>query len=258
MSDPNKPIDALLYDLKERAKELNCLYEVQELLSTPDISLERICKGIIRAIPPGWQYPDICQAIITYGGSSYQSPGFVETPWVQRADIVVQDEILGRIQVYYTEERPDSVEGPFLGEERKLIDTIAEQFGLHILHQQLKEVFEEQQRTEKERVAEWWVILNMLKRTDPDLLMLISRKMTNYLYRIGVGGAEELLELVSPTYRVERELLEDNRPYPVQAISESQSLSGQVFELASLHVPESEILESIQAWIKRGAIWFPG
>jgi len=141
MPEQPKSLDRLLHDLRERAKELNCLYEVQELLGRPGISTDELCWGIIRVLPPGWQYPDVCQAEIVYGGQPYRSPGFHESPWVQSATIIVQDEPVGQISVYYTEERPRSDEGPFLKEERRLINTIAEQLGFHFLHEQLKQVF---------------------------------------------------------------------------------------------------------------------
>ena len=35
MSDSSTPMDMLIHELKERAKELNCLYKIQELLSAP-------------------------------------------------------------------------------------------------------------------------------------------------------------------------------------------------------------------------------
>lgn len=250
MINPSESLDQLIYELKERAKELNCLYEVQELLSKPEITINEICNGIVKAIPPGWQFPDVCQAKITLSGSTYQSPDFQDTPWVQSADIVVQDKVVGRINVYYTEERPESDEGPFLKEERKLIETIAEQFGNYILHQQLKEVFEEQQKSGNERKTEWWAIFNLLKRTDPNLLMRISRKMIDYLGWSGVQEAERLLMKFSPAYAEGRELLDENRPFQIESSSDALATSDEVFNLASQHLSEAEILESIHQWIK--------
>jgi predicted nucleotidyltransferase len=247
MSDQKDPLDILIYELKERAKELNCLYEVQELINEPGATKDEICEGIIRAIPPGWQYPDICRAEITFGSSIYQSPDFSETPWVQRADVNVQDETIGGISVYYLEERPAEDEGPFLKEERKLIDTIAEQFGFYVLHQRLKEVFEEEK--ERERKAEWWVIIELLKRTDPNLLVRISRKMISYLMWNGIKEAEELLDHFSPAYPEEREL-EANRPFEYLGDNDLLAVSDDVFELAGQHIDGDEILENIQRWIK--------
>jgi len=64
MSD-NKPLDKIIIDLQERAKELNCLYRIQELLNRSDTIDAEICEGIIEAIPLGFQYPDICVVRIT-------------------------------------------------------------------------------------------------------------------------------------------------------------------------------------------------
>ncbi len=250
MNKQTQPIDRVLYDLKERAKELNCLYQVQELLNSPGVTLETICQGTVDALPPGWQYPDVCVAKIELGNLVYQSPNFIETPWILTSDIIVQDDIVGRISVLYTNERPLVDEGPFLKEERKLIDTIAEQLGMHILHQRLREVFEEQKNSKNEKQAEWWVIINMLKRTDPNLLIQISRKMINYLCLADVDEAEQLLEHFTPAYKRDRELIDLNQPLQIEQSDESLSVSDKVFQLASQHISKETILENIQQWIQ--------
>jgi len=250
MSELDKPIDKLIHDLKERAKELNCLYKVQELLSTPEISIDEICQGIIDILPPGWQYPDVCQAKIDYAGKTYQSPGFREALWVQSADILVQEEKVGNISVYYTEERPVSDEGPFLKEERKLINTIAEQFGFYILHEQLRTVFEQQLKTEEERKGEWWVILDLLKRTDPALLTRTSRKMINFLGWSGIKEAEQLLEHFNPALQEGSDFQNGNRPYQQIESDQLLELSDEVFSVARKHLSKEVILENLQKWIK--------
>ncbi len=250
MDDTEKSIDRLIYELGERAKELNCLYEVQELLNTPEITIDELCQGIVRAIPPGWQYPDVCQAKITFAGKSYQSPGFQEARWVQSADIIVQDEPVGKISVYYTEERPVADEGPFLKEERRLINTIADQFGFYVLHKQLREVFRERMKSEEEYKSEWGVILDLLKRTDPGLLNRISRKMINYLSWSGVKEVQRLIEFYSPAYQEGVDISVVNRPFQEQATSDILALSNEVFAIASKHLPPEDILDNIQKWIK--------
>ncbi|MGE5221937.1 MAG: PEP/pyruvate-binding domain-containing protein [Omnitrophica WOR_2 bacterium] len=250
MANHNKPLDNLIHELKERAKELNCLYQVQELLSVPEITIDEICQGMIEILPPGWQYPDICQARIRYGRKSYQTPGFQESPWVQSADITVQDEIVGDISVLYSEERPQADEGPFLKEERKLINTIAEQFGFYILHNRLRQVFQQQLKSEEERKSEWWVILDLLKRTDPGLLMRISRKMINFLGWSEVKEAEQLLERFNPALREEGQSLDLNRPNEPQTANHLLELSDQVFSVASKYLSRDVILDNIQKWMR--------
>lgn len=251
MPEENKSLDNLVYALKERAKELSCLYNVEELFTKSDTTLDEICRGIIQAIPPGWQYPEICEAEITIGTAVYQTPNFKSTPWVQSADIMVQDETVGKINVYYTEERPTADEGPFLKEERKLINTIAQRLGRRILHHRLKEIFEEQKSTKPEK-GEWQVIIDLLHRTDPKLLLRISRKMTNYLCWSGIEEAERLLEHFSYFQKTgDGELMEDvNRPHRKKALQDFLSSSEDIFNVASKYLSEKEILANIQKWIK--------
>lgn len=251
MTEQEKPIDLLLYDLRERAKELNCLYQIQELLNQQELSIDDISRGIVNVLPHGWQYPDVCQAEIKIGEKVSFTPGYQQTPWSLLSDITLHDEIIGHIQVSYTEERPIEDEGPFLKEERKLINTIADQLGLHILHQQLKEVFQEQLLQEESKKSEWWIILDLLKRTDPKLLVRISRKMINYLYRRGIKDTNELLIKLNPTPHEEDSLYsETNQPSKSQESDTISSLSDEVFLVASQNLPEEEILGNIQKWIK--------
>ena len=140
----NKSLDNIIIDLKERAKELSCLYEIQELLGDINREVEGICRGMIHAIPPGWQFPEICVVKIVFRDLEFKSENFQATKWVQKNEIILQDERVGSINVYYTEERPIIDEGPFLKEERKLIKTISEQFGLFLLHKRLRHVFAEE------------------------------------------------------------------------------------------------------------------
>ena len=167
MEDHNKPIARLVEELKERAKELNCLYEVQETLSTPGITTAEALTRINEVIPPGWQYPEICVSRISVGEKTFQPEDFLETSWVQRADIVVQDQVVGRICVYYTEAKPGADEGPFLLEERRLINTISDQIGNFLLNQQLQDVFEKQTKPDPAPGAGWPVVLTLLEKNRP-------------------------------------------------------------------------------------------
>jgi len=245
-----KPLNSLVEELKERAKELNCLYEVQETLGQPGVKTQEALNRIIEVIPPGWQYPEICQSEITFGENVFQSAEFVKTPWVQHSDIIMQDQAVGRISVYYTEEKPDLDEGPFLIEERRLINTIADQVGNFLLHQRLQDVFERQIKTDAEPKAGWQVVLSLLQKTDPSLLITISRKMVHYLSGRGIKEADGLLELFSSAYREEREILETNYPYQLKSDSDAIGTLDKVYKLAGMYLDEDEILANIQQWIR--------
>jgi len=116
-------------ELGERAKELNCLYGISNLVQRPDISLEEILQGTVNLIPPAWQYPEITCARIVLGGQEYLTENFRETAWRQTSDIIVNGERTGTVEICHLEEKPESDEGPFLTEERGLISAIAERLG---------------------------------------------------------------------------------------------------------------------------------
>lgn len=56
MEHTKKTEDSLLDVLKEGAKELNCLYQIEEILNNRQLSLPEIFEGIIKTIPSGWQF----------------------------------------------------------------------------------------------------------------------------------------------------------------------------------------------------------
>lgn len=121
--------EKLLHKLGERVKELNCLYNVAKINEIPKINLEHIFEATVRVLPPAWQYPEITCARIIVKTREYKTDNFIETKWKQSVDISIQGEIAGEISIYYLEERPPLDEGPFLKEERTLLQAIAERLG---------------------------------------------------------------------------------------------------------------------------------
>ncbi|MFC1979103.1 ATP-binding protein [Chloroflexota bacterium] len=116
------------HKLGERVKELNCLYDISSLVEKAD-SLEAIYNGTVNILPDSWQYPEITRARLIMDNTAYTSDHFVESAFRQSSDIVVFGEQKGVIEVFYLEAKADSDEGPFLIEERRLIDAVAERLG---------------------------------------------------------------------------------------------------------------------------------
>lgn len=115
--------------VRERVKELNCLYSISTLIETPGISLEEILQGVVDLIPSAWQYPKITCARIILDDQAFRSERFQETGWKQHSPLFVHGERCGSVEVYYLEEMSQGDEGPFLDEERHLLDAIAERLG---------------------------------------------------------------------------------------------------------------------------------
>ena len=119
----------LLYDLNERMKELNCLYEMAKIVEIPKISLAEIFQKTVNVMPSAWQYHDIACARITVEGQEFKTPNYQDTKWKQSVNIRAQGKKVGVVEVCYLEEKTEIDEGPFMNEERNLIEAIAERFG---------------------------------------------------------------------------------------------------------------------------------
>jgi PAS domain S-box-containing protein len=116
-------------ELDERVKELNCLLEISRLVEKRNLTLDGSIQGIVDLIPPAWLYPDITCAKINLKGEAVKTSNFKETIWQQTSDIIVHGVQIGNLVVGLLEERPERDEGPFLQEERALLDAIAERVG---------------------------------------------------------------------------------------------------------------------------------
>ncbi len=120
------------FRLGERVKELNCLYNISKLRERTDFSLEDILQSIVDFIPSAWQYPEITCARIIYDGCEFTTNDYKNSRWKLTRDIMVYSEKVGTLEVCYLEEKLELDEGPFLKEERSLVDAIAERIAKFI------------------------------------------------------------------------------------------------------------------------------
>ncbi len=262
MTDPKQSMNKLIASLQERAKELNCLYQIDDILKDLDEPLDSVFSRIIEAIPPGWQYPEVCQAKIVYDNKEYKSPGLTETEWVQKADFIIDGRAIGTISIYYTQEMPAEDDGPFLKEEAKLINTLAKRISDRIQHRMIRQMAKELETTSRDAGAkdqeEWTVVLKMLRMTDQNLYNNIARKMLNYLCWNGVPEAEKYMQSLSSQMdsTVNREEDDWNRPRRRHDRESEFDVGGAAFKIAADHLGDNEILELIQRWIQEDKMSF--
>jgi len=256
MDAPQHSIDKLLNDMRERAKELNCLYQVEELLTKTHLPLTEIFTQIIQTVPSGFQFPEICQVRIIYEGAVFARPDFKDSPRAQSVDIKVEDKVVGRIEISYTADVPQTEGSFFLKEEHKLLTTIAERIGRTILHLKLEEVSREwataQRDLSDKNKKEWMVVIDLLRRTDQNLYVHLGRKMVYHLFWNGVMEAKELLKTLSKDHDAAQSELSDdmNRPSQRRSQLELLTLSDETFRIAARYLTDKEILGRIQKWIQ--------
>jgi hypothetical protein len=256
MGNKNHSIDHLLRDLQERAKELNCLYRVEELLKqSSDMTLEDLFTEIVKILPSGWRFPDLCQVSISYKTKKITTTNYLETPWSLEAPIVVQGNPVGSLRVSYSREIPATKSGYFLKEESRLINTVADRIGHTILHRELSKVFIKWEDIKhdlgRQPLARWRVVMDTLRKSDKKLFIYIAQKMLRNLCVIGVEEANQFLKAMDKNRAMEENIDEEdlNRPRKKKPMDHFLDYSKRIFQIAAKNMTEDQLLFNIEKWM---------
>lgn len=247
--------------LRERVKELRCLQGIVSLIETRGLPLEKVFSGIVDLIPEGWQFPEICRARIKFHEKAFETPGFKETDWMQRVPLRARGTLVGSLEVSYLEKATDRREGPFLLEEKKLIELIGNRLSLLIedweggLSPEAKNVCVEPGLKPK---PEWIVILDLLRETDPVLHKRVLRRLMNHLHWQGVPGVQGLLLQFAPEFTAggTEAARDENQPYPQQDVETLERVYEEAVWIASVAIPEKEIGTLIKQWMRQDRFGF--
>ncbi len=175
--ETEKALKKKAYDLGERAKELNSMYNISKIVET-HVSLEGIYEGIVDIIPPSMQYPKITCSRIILNGKEYKTKIFKKTIWKLLSNIYVHREQVGVFEIYYLDEKPERDEGPFIKEERNLINAIAERLGRIIERKQAEEALQKAHDELEQRVNER---TKQLKEVN-EMMKLANMELSQYAY----------------------------------------------------------------------------
>jgi hypothetical protein len=151
---------------------------------------------------------------------------------------------------------PTSDVGPFLKEEKKLIETIANRLSYFLTHKRMKRVFEELRTADQDlsgkRRADWEAVLDLIRQTDKALFLRITNRMLNHLCWSGIQEAEAVrrahrlqVRSVDSHYAID-----PNHPYAGGLLDYTAELTERIFRLAAEQLSSEEVLSRIQMWIQ--------
>jgi len=237
--------------LREREKELNCLYMIEEILANPQLSVSEIFSGIVNVLPLGWRFPDLCRAKIVYKGISYQTPGYVASPVSDSCIIKEERKNVGIVEVAYIGSVPGTRDGYFLERERKLIRSVAERIGQTMEYRQMKTVFNEwevsRSQQDEEKNTELMVMLDFFRHADRSLLLHVCRKLVNYML---ISGVKEASQVFSNSLSDNSNSLYANYPTPAEPLESITDIFEKAFRLAARYFGKDEITTRIIKWIQ--------
>ncbi len=178
---------------KERLKELACINRTTQIMKEGK-SLEDTLQQICLVLPNGWQYPQDTVARINYDGMEFKTPEFKVTSsrLSQRFETISGKK--GKIEIYYLEKYMDLYEGPFLLEERHLIDNLANNIENYI-------------NTVEARV----IMRKTLQKENFEQEILEYKKD-------GKLNSRQLLQTFLNKYNANRDIFHDLQPFKVKEI----------------------------------------
>lgn len=132
--------------LRERVKELTCLYGIAQIALEPDMAMDEKLAAIVRLLPPAWQYPSRACAKIDINRQVFESSGFREGTYKQSSAITITGKNRGKVEIHYRDDGKKLTSKPFLKEEKKLIDNISRQLALIIEHKEAEAAKNELQK----------------------------------------------------------------------------------------------------------------
>jgi PAS domain S-box-containing protein len=166
-----KEKEAANYMLNERIKEFTTLYRAGQVLLAQPSPVKEVLQQLVNVFPAGWQYPEVTAARILFGDKEFATDNYMPTSFMQRACFKTSGGEEGCIEIIYLEEKPPAVEGPFLAEERYLIDMLAEMLRVFAERKEAEEVL---QKNEEQ--------LQLIYNNSKDIIFLLSIEDDRYRF----------------------------------------------------------------------------
>lgn len=236
----NEKDDFTVDSLKERAKELECLYRVDEILDKN--SLPEIFTEICRIMPRGFCNIRACTVMISIDGKIYSAKP-ISTNFVNEihSDIVVNGKLRGYVKAIYVDDPMETGITSFLIEEEKLLNTVANKISSRIYYEELESV---------ETKSNWETILLFLQNTDHSMLMYVCEKMLTLLAKNDQSFIMDIFQEMNWTqFNYQGEI---NFPHSDMPAVDVILLSNSVFDVAKTCLDDAQIFEYISLWIYQG------
>lgn len=226
--------------LVERAKELECLYLIDEALTLS--SLKESLPKISNIIPNGFRNILACTVVIEFDGQVYCSKPITEEVDELGSAIIVNGDTRGYIKVMYPKNTFPEHEIVFLDQELRLLNTISRRIS--------EVVSKEKTSSAVNYRSSWEAILELLQKTDHEILLYVCEKMISLLAGTNPNLVKNVFkEMDWVKYDAQREI---NYPLETLPAVDVIRLSRILFFSAADTMEDEKIYEYISLWVYQG------
>jgi len=228
--------------LRERVKELSCLYSIAQISGKPTVSLTEVLQGVADVITAAWCFPNLASARISLDNGQFNGHRPLASGPRQEASLVVRGVHRGAVQVAYPPSAQRAAESPFLEEEQRLLDEVARQVSLIV---DRKETAAEQDR------------LNA-KLRHADRLSTIGQLASGVAHELNepLGGILGFAQLLAKTSRLPRQARSDIAKIEACALH-AREIIRQLMTFAR-QTPPRDVRVNVNRLIRESTgIWLP-
>mgnify|MGYP001084257632 CR=1 FL=1 len=180
-----------LLNLKERMKELNCLYRLSEIIAQDGQADVDIMSQAVNLIPSAFQYADTACVRIQIDGKTYQTNKFEETEDLLEKEIVTNGKPIGMLTVGYIKGKQNLDPDPFLLEEKVLVNAIAERLGKTVERSQSQMALQESEKRFRTLVENSLTGISIVQGNDVVYQNKEQERMLGPLPRSSIMGKHE-------------------------------------------------------------------
>jgi len=119
-----------LHELKQRVRELGCLYGIEKLLSTEGEFIDVALDSVVNVVPRACRYPDICWVRIGLDGKEFRSDDYADSPWKTRIEVKLRGPAACFMEVGYRQKPADDT--LFTPEETDLLHSVADRLKVFL------------------------------------------------------------------------------------------------------------------------------
>lgn len=120
------------FKLKERIKELNCLYALSKVAWEAENDLSAIVSKTLEILPRAMQHHLLAEVSITINGNTHTTPQFKKCKYFIDSPLTIGRKKYGVIKLGYRPNPKSDVKPTFLPEEKKLLHAVARELSLFV------------------------------------------------------------------------------------------------------------------------------